>query len=116
MKATMTFSLIVMLVATGCSDKPAEEASVAISDAGAASVSMTDAPLAHSSAADAPSWEIGDDIAGKTVMIDGKQEVIPADMADAKHEMDAAAQETLDAMDALEKQRLARFNDPDMQP
>ncbi len=116
MKATTTFSLIVMLVATGCSGKPAEEASVAVPDPGAASVSIPDVSPPPSSTADAPSWEIGEDIAGKTVMIDGKQEVIPDDLADAKREMDAAAKETLDEMDALEKQRLELFTAPDMQP
>ena len=64
----------------------------------------------------APAWEIGEDIAGEKVVIDGKEVVIPDDVADSKRKMDAVAKEKLDAMDALEKQRLERFNDPDMKP
>lgn len=100
MKATRALSSIVMLATTGCTDRPAAQDSV---------------PPPHP-LSNAPIWEIGEDIAGKTVMIDGKQEVIPDDMAESKRKMDAAAKETLDAMHALEKQRLARFNDPDMKP
>ncbi|MEO6226866.1 MAG: hypothetical protein ABIO61_03285 [Thermomonas sp.] len=100
MKARVALSLIFIWAATGCSDKPAQQASVP--------------PPRPPSAA--PVWEIGDDIAGKTVMIDGKQEVIPDDMAESKRKMDAVAKETLDEMDALEKRRLERFQDPDMQP
>ncbi|MCY7354276.1 MAG: hypothetical protein LH470_04215 [Lysobacter sp.] len=101
MKAVIAIavSLVVVLAATGCTDRLAPEASV---------------PRPPPS--DAPVWEIGEDIAGKKVMIDGKEVVIPDDVADTKRKMDAVAQEKLDAMDALEKERLERFNDPDMQP
>lgn len=71
---------------------------------------------ASTTAANTPSWEIGEDIAGKKVVIDGKEEVIPDDVADTKRKMDAVAKEKLEAMDALEKERLQRFNDPDMKP
>ena len=71
---------------------------------------------ASTAAADTPSWEIGENIAGKKVMIDGKEEVIPDDVADTKRKMDAVAQEKLEAMDALERARLERFQDPDMKP
>ena len=99
MKATRVVSLVVVLAAAGCTDRPAQEAAVP--------------PPPPSNA---PVWEIGEDIAGKTVMIDGKEVVIPDDVAESKRKMDAVAQETLDAMEALEKERLERFNDPDMQP
>ncbi len=99
MKATMAVSLVVVLAATGCTDRLPQEASV---------------PPPPPS--DAPVWEIGEDIAGKKVMIDGKEVVIPDDVDESKRKMDAVAQETLDAMDALEKERLERFNDPDMKP
>lgn len=71
---------------------------------------------APAAATDAPSWQIGEDIAGKKVMIDGKEEVIPDDVADTKRKLDAVAKEKLEAMDALEKERLQRFQDPDMKP
>lgn len=100
MKAPTVVSLIVVLAATGCTDRPAQQASV------------PPPPPPHN----APVWEIGEDIAGKTVMIDGKEVVIPDDVDESKRKMDAVAQETLDAMDALEKERLERLNDPDMQP
>lgn len=100
MKATMLVSLVVALAATGCTDRPAQQASV------------PPPPPPNN----APVWEIGEDIAGKTVMMDGKEVVIPDDVAESKRKMDAVAQETLDAMDALEKERLERFNDPDMKP
>ncbi|MEP6908306.1 MAG: hypothetical protein ABI858_10060 [Pseudoxanthomonas sp.] len=106
MKAMMMLSLIVMVGVTGCSNKPVEEASIV----------PPPSPLPSQSTGNAPVWEIGEDIAGKTVMIDGKQEVIPDDVADVKRKMDAAAKETLDDMDALEKQRNERFKDPDMTP
>jgi len=101
MKATRVVSLVVVLAAAGCTDRPAQEASV---------------PPPPPPPSNAPVWEIGEDIAGKTVMIDGKEVVIPDDVAESKRKMDAVAQEKLDAMDALEKERLERFNDPDMQP
>lgn len=103
MKATMTLSLIAILAATGCTDRPAQEASVSPS---------SPPPPPRS----APAWEIGEDIAGKTVVIDGKQVEIPDDVAETKRKMDAVAKETLDAMDALEQRRLERFNEPDMTP
>jgi len=99
MKATIAVSLVVVMAATGCTDRQAQEASVP-------------PPPPRN----APVWEIGEDIAGKKVMIDGKEVVIPDDVAESKRKMDAVAQETLDAMEALEKERLERFNDPDMQP
>lgn len=98
MKATMLVSLVVLAAATSCTQKPAVEVSTP--------------PPPH----DTPMWEIGEDIAGKTVIIDGKEVVVPEDAADTKRKMDAAAKESLDAMDALEKRRLERFNDPDMKP
>jgi len=101
MKLAMAMSLVVVLAAAGCTDRPAQEASV---------------PPPPPPPSNAPVWEIGEDIAGKTVMIDGKEVVIPDDVAESKRKMDAVAQEKLDAMDALEKERLERFNDPDMQP
>ena len=79
----------------------------------------SDAPgtaAAPATVTDAPSWEIGEDIAGKKVMIDGKEVMVPDDVADTKRKMDAVAQEKLEAMDALEKERLQRFQDPDMKP
>jgi len=98
MKATMAVSLVVVLAATGCSDRTAQEASVPPQP-------PTDAPV----------WEIGEDIGGKKVMIDGKEVVIP-DIADSKREMDAVAKEKLDAMDEREKERLERFHTPEMKP
>ncbi len=102
MKATMVVSLAVVLATAvaGCTDRPAQQASV------------PPPPPPRK----APVWEIGEDIAGKTVMMDGKEVVIPDDVAETKRKMDAVAQEKLDAIDALEKERLERFNDPDMQP
>ncbi len=55
-------------------------------------------------------------LTGKKLMIDGKEVAVPDDVADSKRKMDAVAKEKLDEMDALEKQRLERFHDPDMQP
>ena len=103
MKATMAVSLAVVLATAvaGCTDRPAQQASV---------------PPPPPPPSNAPVWEIGEDIAGKKVMIDGKEVEIPDDVAESKRKMDAVAQETLDAMDALEKERLERFNDPDMKP
>ncbi|HQW81798.1 MAG TPA: hypothetical protein PLQ74_08020 [Pseudomonadota bacterium] len=107
MKAMMAVLWVVVLTATGCSDQPDQQASIP----SAASPASSPSP-----ASNAPVWEIGEDIAGKTVMIDGKETLIPADVADSKRKMDAAAKEALDAMDELEKRRLQRFNDPDMTP
>jgi len=102
MKATTVVSFIAVLAAAGCTDRAAQQTSVP--------------PPPRSPPHNAPVWEIGEDIAGKKVMIDGKEVVIPDDVAESKRKMDAVAQETLDEMDALEKERLERFNDPDMQP
>ncbi|MEO6104149.1 MAG: hypothetical protein ABIP44_10995 [Pseudoxanthomonas sp.] len=90
----------------GCGAPTAEPAAPAAQD------SEAHVPVAD----DAPSWEIGEDIAGKKVVIDGKQVAVPDEYADAKRKMDAVAKEKLDAMDALEKQRMERFKDPDMTP
>ncbi len=102
---TMMVKFLAVVLATGmagCTDKPAREAS--------------DPPPPPPAPSNAPAWEIGEDIAGKKVIIDGKEVVIPDDVADSKRKMDAVAKEKLDAMDALEQERLERFNDPDMQP
>ncbi len=101
MKATKVLSLFTVLAAAGCTDKPAQQASV---------------PQPAPPPGNAPVWEIGEDIQGKEVMIDGKVVVIPGDIAEAKRKMDAAAKEKMDEIKALEKKRLARFNDPDMKP
>lgn len=103
MKVTTVVSLIVLL-ATGCSDRSSHNTSAPV------------AQLLPPAAADAPTWKIGEDIGGKTVMIDGKREAIPDDVAATKRKMDAAARETLDEMDAMQKKRLERFNDTDMKP
>ena len=101
MKPIRAVFLVLVVTATGCSEQPDPQASI---------------PSSPSPASNAPVWEIGADIAGKTVMIDGKETRIPDDVADSKRKMDAAAKEALDTMDALEKRRLQRFNDPDMKP
>ncbi len=100
MNVRIALSLIMMWAGTGCSDKPTQNASTAPS------------PPPKG----APAWEIGEDIAGNKVMIDGKQMEIPSDVADSKRKMDAVATEKLDAMGALEKKRLERFHDPDVTP
>ncbi|MEO6365774.1 MAG: hypothetical protein ABIO38_06995 [Luteimonas sp.] len=99
MKAAMVVTWVVLLSVAGCSDRPPQKASVTAPPPG-----------------NAPVWEIGGDIAGTKVMIDGKDVVIPDHVANTKREMDAVAQEKLEAMDALEKERLQRFNDPDLKP
>jgi len=101
MKVTSAVSLIAVLAAAGCTDRPAQQASV---------------PPPAPPPINAPVWEIGEDIAGKEVMIDGKAVVIPEDVAETKRKMDAVAKEKMDEIDALEKERLERFDDPDMKP